>query len=98
MKSSQLKLRLAALLIAPVVPFLHWWPRNGTTEWVQYDFKKEETVSLSEWKPVVTGGSYIIEKDRFCTLVFKPVRTMALRLEVPLVSDFSAGMYEWKVE
>ncbi|MGA3246184.1 MAG: glycoside hydrolase family 127 protein, partial [Bacteroidota bacterium] len=20
------------------LPFLHWWPRKGTTEWVQYDF------------------------------------------------------------
>lgn len=30
------------------IPFLHWWPRKGTTEWVQYDFKKEETVSLSD--------------------------------------------------
>ena len=27
------------------VPFLHWWPRKGTKEWVQYDFQKKETVS-----------------------------------------------------
>jgi uncharacterized protein len=26
-------------------PFLHWWPRKGTTEWVQYDFEQPQTVS-----------------------------------------------------
>jgi uncharacterized protein len=30
------------------IPYLHWWPKKGTTEWVQYDFKKEETVSSTE--------------------------------------------------
>ena len=27
--------------------FLHWWPKKATTEWVQYDFDKEYTVSES---------------------------------------------------
>jgi len=107
------------------LPFLHWWPRKGTTEWVQYDFKKEKTVSRSEvywfddtgigecrlpkswrllykdgdaWKPVENNGPYVVEKDKFCTLSFKPVKTSALRLEVQLIPEFSAGMYEWKVE
>ncbi len=26
-------------------PFLHWWPRKGTTEWVQYDFAAPAEVS-----------------------------------------------------
>ncbi len=107
------------------IPYAHWWPRKGTTEWVQYDFKKEETVSRSdvywfddtgigecrlpkswrvlfkvgdEWKPVENLTPYEIEKDRYCTVRFKPVKTTALRVEVQLVPDFSAGMYEWKVE
>ena len=29
-------------------PYLHWWPRNNTKEWVQYDFDKEYTVSGSQ--------------------------------------------------
>ncbi len=29
-------------------PFFHWWPRKGTLEWVQYDFKKPEEVSVAE--------------------------------------------------
>ena len=26
-------------------PYLHWWPRKGTLEWVQYNFPKAVTVS-----------------------------------------------------
>lgn len=107
------------------IPFLHWWPRKGTTEWIQYDFKKEETVSRTEiywfddtgigecrlprswkllfkdgdeWKPVENISPYEVEKDRYCKITFKPVRTSALRIEVQLVPEFSAGLYEWKVE
>jgi uncharacterized protein len=29
-------------------PFVSWWPQKGTTEWVQYDFPKEATVSKAE--------------------------------------------------
>ena len=28
--------------------FLHWWPRKGTTEWVQYDFAEPTEVSAVE--------------------------------------------------
>jgi DUF1680 family protein len=27
------------------VPYFHWWPKKNTTEWVQYDFSSEQTVS-----------------------------------------------------
>lgn len=27
--------------------FLHWWPKKNTTEWVQYDFDEEHTISGS---------------------------------------------------
>jgi uncharacterized protein len=27
------------------VPYFHWWPKKNTTEWVQYDFNSEHTVS-----------------------------------------------------
>jgi uncharacterized protein len=26
----------------------HWWPKKGTTEWVQYDFEKPSSVSATE--------------------------------------------------
>ncbi|MHC1704511.1 MAG: glycoside hydrolase family 127 protein [Tenuifilaceae bacterium] len=27
--------------------YYHWWPKKGTTEWIEYDFKKKETISES---------------------------------------------------
>jgi len=30
------------------VPFFHWWPHKGTTEWVQYDFPEAAEVSTVE--------------------------------------------------
>jgi uncharacterized protein len=27
------------------VPYFHWWPKKGTTEWVQYEFASPATVS-----------------------------------------------------
>ncbi|MBR1395259.1 MAG: glycoside hydrolase family 127 protein [Prevotella sp.] len=26
------------------VPYTHWWPKNGTTEWLSYEFPQESTV------------------------------------------------------
>ncbi len=28
--------------------YLHWWPKNNTREWVQYDFDTEHTISQSQ--------------------------------------------------
>jgi DUF1680 family protein len=30
------------------VPFFHWWPHKGSTEWVQYDFPELSEVSMIE--------------------------------------------------
>jgi DUF1680 family protein len=29
-------------------PYYHWWPKKDTTEWVEYDFAKEEEISSSK--------------------------------------------------
>ena len=29
-------------------PYYHWWPKNNSWEWVQYDFEKEETISSTK--------------------------------------------------
>lgn len=29
------------------VPYYHWWPKEGTTEWISYEFKEKITVSGS---------------------------------------------------
>ena len=30
------------------VPYYHWWPNKGTTEWIQYDFDTPQEVSIVE--------------------------------------------------
>lgn len=52
----------------------------------------------NEWKPVNVTGSYGIEKDRYNVVSFKPVDTNALRLEVSMQPNWSAGIQEWKVK
>lgn len=27
------------------LPYYHWWPKEGTTEWISYDFANEKTIS-----------------------------------------------------
>mgnify|MGYP005831401663 CR=1 FL=1 len=105
-------------------PYLHWWPRKGTLEWVQYDFEKPAAVSVVEvywfddtgegecripaswrvlyredgqWKPVENLTPYLVSKDAFCRVEFKPVTTDGLRLEIQAQKDFAAGVLEWKV-
>jgi hypothetical protein len=51
-----------------------------------------------EWKPVEAAGAYETGKDRYSRVAFKPVATSALRLEVTLPPQWSAGILEWKIE
>ncbi len=51
-----------------------------------------------QWKPVTGASEYGLEKDRFNRTTFDPVLTDALRLEVQLPANYSAGILEWKVE
>jgi hypothetical protein len=51
-----------------------------------------------EWKPVVAQEPYATQVDKYNTVRFQPVTTPALRLEVQVSSDASAGISEWKVK
>jgi uncharacterized protein len=75
---------------------LYWFDDTGTGQckvpksW-RLLYKDGDT-----WKPVETSDSYGVEKDKFNKLTFKPVTTTALRLEVTLQPEWSAGIQEWK--
>jgi hypothetical protein len=47
------------------VPYYHWWPHRGTTEWIQYDFEKPVTISNTEvyWFDDTGMGSCRIPKS-----------------------------------
>jgi uncharacterized protein len=52
----------------------------------------------NEWKPVEALGAYGVSKDKYNVVRFKPVNTAALRLELTLQPQVSAGVQEWKVK
>jgi hypothetical protein len=101
----------------------HWWPKKGSTEWIEYAFDKPSAVSQvevywfddtgtgqvrvpaswrilykdgEEWKPVENESPYAVEKDRFNAVSFRPVTAGALRLEITMQKEWSAGVQEWK--
>ena len=107
------------------MPYTHWWPKQGTTEWLGYEFPEQSTVqsctvywfddgpwggcrvpkswrilyqdAQGQWQPVSGADRYPTDKGAACTVNFDPISTKALRLEVVLPDDNSAGLFEWSV-
>jgi DUF1680 family protein len=50
------------------------------------------------WKPVEANGEFGTAKDGYNVVHFKPVSTSALRLELVMQPNLSAGVQEWKVK
>jgi hypothetical protein len=50
------------------------------------------------FKPVKNAGSYGVEKDRFNKVAFEPVKTRALKIEIKLQEQWSAGVQEVVIE
>ena len=108
------------------VPYTHWWPKQGTTEWIAYELPKEETVQSAtvywyddgpwggcrvpkswkiyykdgsgNWQPVTGADKYGTVKGAANTVNFDPVKTKAMKLEVVLPDDNSAGIFEWQLD
>ena len=108
------------------VPYTHWWPKQGTTEWLTYTFPQTATVQTStvywyddqpwqgckvpdswklyykdangQWQEVQHPDNYPVLKGVPCTVNFDPVETTAVKLEVQLNAEKSAGIFEWSVK
>lgn len=52
----------------------------------------------NDWIPVQNISDYPIAKDSYNKVIFTPVTTSALKLEVRLPKDNSSGVHEWKVD
>ena len=50
------------------------------------------------WKPVEPKDPYGVAKDTYNVVHFVPVTTSALRLELAMQPNVSAGVQEWKVK
>lgn len=51
----------------------------------------------SEWKPVTGATEFGVARNQYNDVYFKPVNTKAMRLEVQLQGEYSAGMLEWRI-
>jgi DUF1680 family protein len=51
-----------------------------------------------QWKPVATSDEFTSERDQFNSVTFEAVKTDALRLEIQLQKDYSAGVLEWSID
>ena len=51
-----------------------------------------------QWKPVETTSSFGMAKNQFNKVVFKPVATTALRVELQAQPNFSVGVQKWTVK
>ena len=108
------------------IPYYHWWPKQGVTEWIAYEFPEASTVQSStvywyddgpwggcrvpkawriffkndngEWQSVSGADKYPTTKGTACTVNFEPVKTKAIKIEIDLPSENSAGLFEWSVK
>ena len=53
--------------------------------------------AAGQWTPVGGADGYPSVKGEACTVNFDPVETTALKLEITLPDDNSAGIFEWEV-
>jgi DUF1680 family protein len=51
-----------------------------------------------EWKPVEAAGEHGTARNQYNVVAFKPVKTTALRIELQMQKEWSAGLQEWKVK
>jgi uncharacterized protein len=52
----------------------------------------------TDWKPVEAAGGFGVSKDAYNTVRFKTVTTGALRIELVMQPNVSAGVQAWKVK
>ncbi|MFN3408144.1 MAG: beta-L-arabinofuranosidase domain-containing protein [Limisphaerales bacterium] len=76
-----------------------WFDDTGTGECrLPAAWRVLHRTAEGRWEPVKRTGDYPTQKRAPVRVSFEPVTTTALRLEIQLPPNFSAGVYEWEVE
>jgi DUF1680 family protein len=76
-----------------------WFDDTGTGECrLPTSWKLLYKAADGAWQPVPGNPEFVIRKKDPDKVAFTPVTTTALRLEIQLPANFSAGLYEWEVE
>lgn len=77
---------------------LFWFDDTGTGECrVPASWRILYKTADGSWAPVESASGYGVERDRFNRVTFAPVTTTAVRVEVGLQPQWSAGIVEWRV-
>lgn len=77
---------------------VYWFDDTGSGECrIPAGWKLEYFVE-EQWKPVEIKGIYPVAVDQWCTVLFPPLTTTKLRMTISMQPEWSAGVYEWKVE
>ncbi len=77
---------------------VYWFDDTGQGECRVPDSWRLLYRSGGTWRPVQNLEPYGVERDTYNRVRFTPVRAEALRLEVQLQKDYSAGVHEWKIK
>jgi uncharacterized protein len=78
---------------------VRWFDDTGTGECrLPFSWRVLYQTNDGHWLPVKTAGEYPVRKTEPVQVLFEPVTTAALRLEIQLPTGFSAGLYEWEVQ
>ena len=77
---------------------VHWFDDTGSGQCRAPASWRVLYLENGQWKPVYSPDPYSIEKDMRSRLVFEPVYTTALRLDIQSQPGFSGGIYEWEVQ
>lgn len=78
---------------------VYWFDDTGTGECrLPTSWRVSYRTDDGQWRPVSNPGEYAIRKRDPIKVPFAPVTTTALRLDIQLPPNFSAGLYEWEVE
>ncbi len=75
-------------------PFYHWWPKNNSLEWLQYDFEEETTVSAAKvywFDDEPSGGCRVPEKW------FLEYKTAGTWKPVQAKGDYGVAKDQWNV-
>ena len=54
--------------------------------------------NAGQWQPVKGASKYPTTKGTACTVDFDPVKTTAVKMEIDLPNDNSAGLFEWSIK
>jgi len=77
---------------------LYWFDDTGRGEVRVPETCRVLFMDGNEWKPVENASACGVAKDKYNEIVFRPVTTTQLRLEVTMQPQWSAGLQKWKVE